>query len=521
MNWLQKSLLSFALKSAGVLRLTDPQLARWFNTTTKSGRPVNDDTALQISAVFGCVRVLSETIGTLPWAIYQRSAEGNATRLDTHPMAALLMSPNSDMTKVEFLEAVISNLALRGNAYSLKEESAGRVVSLYPIKSSLVQTKINDDGQIRYLITDRGKQEEYPQEKIWHIKGFGVDGIQGLSPIGYARESMGISLAAEEFQARFFSQGAKPSFLAKIPQWLKEDQRKIARENLQTLWAGLENAHKIQLLEGGMDVTPLTMPLEDAQFLQLRGFSVEEICRIYRVPPHMVAKLDRSTNNNIEQQSLEFVMYTLAPYLTRIEASFSKWLLKAGERRDIFMRFNVEGLLRADATARANLYASGIQNGWLTRNEVRALENRNASADEGMNSFTVQSNMAPLDRLADIIAGRATATPDSSPSKSTEPVRIELAPFQESIDSVAQAVKAVSGSQAEMAGALLAIARSQKAVSDAAARMERAADQGAALMAGSANEMKQAIETLVELEKAPTEFIYDNNGEPIGNRKVS
>lgn len=406
MNILQKIQRWAAVKAAVTLKLIDPALGKWFGNTTKSGRSVDDTTALQISAVWGCVRVLAETIGSLPWAVYERGSNGNATRVDDHDLSGLLMSPNADMTDVEYREAIITNLAMRGNTYSLRDTASnGRLISLYPIQSNKVEVKRKDNGDLQYMVTDRGKVEPYPQDKIWHVKGFGSNGIMGFSPIGYARESMGISLAAEEFQARFFSQGARPSFIAKIPQFLKADQRPIARENLQQLWAGLENAHKVALLEGGMELTPLTMPLEDAQFLQLRGFSVEEICRIYRVPPHMVAKLDRSTNNNIEHQGLEFVMFTLQPYLSRIEHSITKWLLRPGERSKYFVRFNVEGLLRADAAGRAALYSSGIQNGYLTRNEVRALENRNRSDAPGMDDYTVQSNMTLVQLLEQI--GRA------------------------------------------------------------------------------------------------------------------
>lgn len=405
MNWLQKNIVNLALKVGG-FRLTDPNALRGFySKPSYSGRDVTDNTAMQVAAVWSCVRILSETIGSLPWAIFERKADGSAVKVDHGLGDVMLGQPNADMTSTEFREALVVNLCLRGNSYCLRETNAmGAVVSLYPIPSDKVEPKRNDKtDRIDYRVNDRGRWETLPRDKVWHVKGFGSNGLMGFSPIAYARQAMGISLAAEEFQGRFFSQGAKPSFVATIPQWLKQEQRPIARENLQALWSGLENAHKIQLLEGGLDVKPLTMPLEDAQFLQLRGFSIQEICRIYRIPPHMVADLERSTNNNIEHQGLEFVMFTLQPYLTRIEDSAQRWLFSARDRAKYFLRFNVEGLLRADAVARAQLYATLLQNGVYSRNEVRALENRNRV--DGLDEYTVQSNMALVQFLDQL--GRA------------------------------------------------------------------------------------------------------------------
>jgi HK97 family phage portal protein len=375
-------------------------------SSTFAGRTVDETSAMQISTVWACVRILSETIGSMPWAIYERDDKGNSEQVD-HPLASVLMdSPNADMTSVEFRESSVCNLALRGNCYSLREnDSRGEVASLFPIPACNVVPKRKDNGDIVYEVADRGKKEVYPQEKIWHIKGFGSDGLMGFSPISYARQAMGSNLATEEFGARFFSQGAKPSMIASIPNWLSGDQRPIARENLQQMITGQGNAHRVALLEGGMTVTPVTMPLEDAQFLGLRGFGVEEICRFYRMQPHMVASLARSTNNNIEHQGLEFVMYTLQPYLTRFESSVKKWLFKVEDRRRFYLRFNVEGLLRADGAARAALYSTMLQNGVYSRNEVRALENRNRV--DGLDDYTVQSNMTIVQLLEQLAIERA------------------------------------------------------------------------------------------------------------------
>lgn len=429
LSWWRKAAVKFALKAIGqTYSLTDTALGKaLMGSATYAGRGVNDMTAMQVSTVFGIVRGLSETVGSLPRGVFQREKNGNAVQVD-HPIGDIVIkSPNSDMTDTEFFEASMTNLCLRGNGYSLKEfNGAGNVSSLYPIPARNATPKRLADGEIVYRIYDRGRYEDYPQEKIWHVKGFGDNGLVGYSPIAYARQAIGTALATEEFGARFFAQGAKPSGLISIPQWLDKDQRAIARENLQQLFAGLENAQKVQLLEGGMTYEPVTMPLEDAQFLQLRGFGVPEICRFYRYPPHMVADLARSTNNNIEQQSLEFVMYTLQPYLTRYESSALKWLFKPADRAKYFLRFDVDGLLRADSAARSMFYGSAVQNGYLNRNEVRAKEKLNRIEQPGMDDYTVQTNMTVIQLLE--LLGRAQAQAQTAPPAPVPPANQQEKP---------------------------------------------------------------------------------------------
>jgi HK97 family phage portal protein len=238
---------------------------------------------------------------------------------------------------------------------------------------------------------------DLPREKVWHVKGFG-NGIEGLSPLGAARESAGFALAMQEFGSRFFSQGGMPAGIVSIPGQLNKTQREEARENLQRVLAGLGNAHKFALFEQGMKPEAWgNTPLKDMEFMMLMQFSVPEICRFFRVPPHMVADLSRATFSNIEHLSQEFVMFTLMPYFTRIEASVSRWLMRPRERGKLFLRFNFEGLLRADSKGRAEFYASALQNGWMNRNEVRGKEKFNRV--EGLDGYTVQTNMAPVDKL--------------------------------------------------------------------------------------------------------------------------
>lgn len=377
------------------------------------GKAVNDTTAMQVTTFFACVRLLAETMGAMPSAIYRQQRNGNAERVD-HPLEEVLVhQPNSDMDGLEYREASTANLAARGNSCSVIERrSDGNVLSLYPVPWSGVQVKRDSSTnyEIKYGIPDRGKTEWMPTEKIWHPRGFSFGGLVGLSPIQCAREAIALALAGETYNAQLFAQGLMPSAIVSIPTWLKDDQREIANKKLLEMHTGLKNLGKPMLLEGGMSVASGLLSPDDAQFLQLRQFSVIEICRLMNIKPHMVAALEQATNNNIEQLSHEFVTYTMLPYIRRFEVAARK-LFKVGDRDKFFYRYNFEGLLRADSAARANLYSILLQNGVYSRNEVRAIENRNRVEDTAMDQYTVQSNMAMLDQLAALVASRSASKP--------------------------------------------------------------------------------------------------------------
>jgi HK97 family phage portal protein len=384
-----------------------------------TGKVVNDSTAMQVTTFFACARLLAETMGTMPSAIYRLQKSGNAEKVD-HPLAEVLIhQPNSDMNGLEYREASTTNLAARGNAYSLIERRGdGNVMSLYPVPSSRWQVKrdASTDYEIRYGLNDRGKLEWYPAEKVWHRKGFGFDGLVGLSPIQCARETIGLSLAGEEYNAQLFAQGLMPSAIVSIPQWLKDEQRKVANEKLLEMHTGLKNLGKPMLLEGGMTVTSGLLTPDDAQFLQLRQLTASQICALLNIKPHMVAILEQATNNNIEQLSQEFVTYTMIPHMRRDEIAARK-LFKPGDRSTYFYRYNADSLMRADSAARSMLYSILLQNGVFNRNEVRALENRNQVDDPAMDQYTVQSNMAMLDQLAGLIAARSNSKPTTQGAK--------------------------------------------------------------------------------------------------------
>jgi len=509
LSWWRNALVGIGLKAASYgagqsLTLKDAALGRFFGMPSATGKTVTDEAAIGISTVWACVRLLAETVGAMPLAVFERQKDGNSKKID-HPLSDVLIgSPNSDMTSQEFREAKTANLAMRGNAYSLKEVAGnGDVSSLYPIPAADVEPKRERDGSIVFRVNDRGRWETLPQEKIWHWKGFGFNGVTGLSPLAYARESMGLALASEEFGARLFANGASVSAILSIPGWLKPDQREIAKKNLDELASGMRT-HKPTLLEGGMELKGGIFPPEDLQFLQLRQFSVRDLCRFYRIDPHMVGDLERATHNNIEQLSLEFVMYTIMPYLTRVEASAAKWLLKPGDRSRFFLRFNFEGLLRADSVARAQLYSILLQNGVFNRNDVRALENRNRSDAAGMDDYTVQSNMALIQMLEALVASKNTG------AKGDQPTNISVNPMLGVTlpDSMRHNVKhdvEISGLK-DLAGQVAASVRQAERLFQSLVSAQERFDLGFTDLAKRADRPRRAV--------------FDRDGNPIGTEPV-
>lgn len=416
MNWLRRLAARVAVKSAGYAGVTftladadlNQKLGGFFGGGTVVGKTVNETSAMQVTAFFACVRLLAETMGAMPSKIYEIQKDGNSEPVDHDLGAVLIEQPNADMNGTEFREASTANLTARGNAYSLIERRKDfGLISLYPIPSAQVQVKRNasTDWEVRYGFNDRGKFDWYPADKIWHRRIFSFGGLVGLSPLQCARETIGLALAGEEFNARLFGQGLMPSAKVSIPQWLTDEQRIVANKKLLEMHAGLVNMNKPMLLEGGMKVEDGLLTPDDAQFLQLRQLTVVELCRLLGVKPHMIAALERATDNNIERLSQEFVTFSMLPHMNRDEKAARK-LFKPADRGRFFYRYNFEGLLRADSAARAALYSILLQNGVSSRNEVRAKENWNRVDDPAMDQYTVQTNLAFIDQLAAMVAAR-------------------------------------------------------------------------------------------------------------------
>lgn len=413
--WVAQKSFSYAFSTTD----QNPKLSEYLGGSTSSaGVSVNETSATKVTCFFAGLRLLAETMGAMPSAIFLKEKSGNASRAEDHALNEVLVhQPNADMNGVEFREASTSNLAARGNAYALIERRGdGNVSSLYPVPSLGVQVKrdASTNWQKKIGIPDRGKVEWYSEDKIWHRKSFSFDGLVGLSPIECAKEAIGLAIVGEQFNAQLFGQGLMPSSIITIPQWLKEDQRPKAMAKLLEMYAGMRNMNKPFIAEGGIKLERGLLTPDDAQFLQLRQFTVIEICRLLGIKPHMIAALERATDNNIEKLSLEFVTYTMLPHIRRDEVAARK-LFKPGDRDKFFYRYNFEGLLRADSAARAQLYSILLQNGVYNRNEVRGLENRNTVDDPAMDQYTVQSNMAMIDQLADLVAQRQQARTTVTP----------------------------------------------------------------------------------------------------------
>ena len=375
-----------------------------FGSTT-SGKTVNERTAMQTTAVYACVRILAEAVASLPLSVYQTTGLGKEKAINHNLYHLLHDEPNSEMTSFVFRETLMSHLLLWGNAYAqIIRDQNGKVLSLYPLLPNKMSVNRDSRGNIYYVYTRdsdetpslAGYGEFYLSEhEVLHIPGLGFDGLIGYSPIAMAKNAIGMSLATEEYGASFFANGATPGGVLEHPGIVKDPQR--VRESWNSVYQGTKNAHKVAVLEEGMKYQSISISPEQAQFLETRKFQINEIARIFRVPPHMVGDLEKSSFSNIEQQSLEFVKYTLDPWVTRWEQTMQKVLLLPGEKSQYSIKFNVDGLLRGDYQSRMNGYAIARQNGWMSANDIRELENMNLiSPEEGGDIYMVNGNMLKL-----------------------------------------------------------------------------------------------------------------------------
>ncbi len=401
-----KSLFGFGqARDKPVDKAADAGYSFLFGRTT-SGKPVNERTAMQTTAVYACVRILAEAIASLPLHVYEYQDDGGKKLVHDHPLYYLLHDePNPEMTSFVFRETLMSHLLIWGNAYAqIIRDGAGRVLGLYPLLPDKMEVQRDDRGNIYYVYSRNSDEnpmfKEYGNIKlkaddVLHIPGLGFDGLIGYSPIAMAKNAVGMTLACEEYGASFFANGANPGGVLEHPGVLKDPSK--VRESWNSVYRGVNNAHKIAVLEEGMKYQQIGIPPEEAQFLETRKFQINEIARLYRIPPHMVGDLDKSSFSNIEQQSLEFVKYTLDPWVIRWEQSLQRSLLLPGEKGKYFIKLNVDGLLRGDYQSRMNGYAVGRQNGWFSANDIREMENMNPIPDEeGGNLYLVNGAMTKL-----------------------------------------------------------------------------------------------------------------------------
>ena len=382
----------------------------YFFGASSSGKSVSEKTALQTTAVYACVRILAETIASLPLHTYRYSPGGKEKAQD-HPLYPLLHSePNPEMTSFVFRETLMGHLLLWGNAYAqIIRNGRGTVMALYPLLPNKMLVNRTDQGILYYQYEKDGRTYFLGNQDVLHIPGLGFDGLVGYSPIAMAKNAIGMAIATEEYGAKFFANGASPGGVLEHPGVVK-DSGKI-RESWNAVYQGSGNAHRVAVLEEGMKFQPIGIPPEQAQFLETRKYQLNEIARIFRIPPHMIGDLEKSSFSNIEQQSLEFVMYTLDPWVIRWEQAIQRALLSGGEKRQYFVKFNVDGLLRGDYQSRMNGYAVGRQNGWLSANDIRELENLNRISPElGGDLYLINGNMTKLADAGMFAAANKTKT---------------------------------------------------------------------------------------------------------------
>mgnify|MGYP001302781033 CR=1 FL=1 len=362
-----------------------------------SGKSVTARTAIQVSAVYACVRVIAETVASLPLHLYESTDSGSVKAVG-HPLYRVLHDePNAEMTSFILREVMLAHLLLWGNAYcQIIRTGRNQITQLYPLLPDRMEVDRDSHGSLVYTYTTTdGKTVKLAPEEVLHVPGLGFDGIMGYSPIALERNAIGLGIAAEEYGSKFFANGATPSGVLTHPNTVKSP--KALRESWNAAHGGSVNSGKVAILEEGMKFERISMPNNEAQFLETRKFQVSEICRIFRVPPHLVGDLEHATFSNIEHQSISFGVHTIRPWLVRIEQSMNRALFSKTEKERFFVRFNMDGLLRGAYKERMEGYAIARQNGWMSANDIRELENLNPIPEnEGGFAYLCNGNMVPI-----------------------------------------------------------------------------------------------------------------------------
>ena len=391
--------------------------------SSASGKSVTPSSAVQVSAVYACVRVIAETIASLPLHVYEVTDTGSR-KAPEHPLYRLLHDePNAEMTSFVWRETMLSHLLLWGNAYcQIIRTGRNKIDSIYPLIPDQMEVDRDSRGSLTYTYTtSEGKTYALKPEDVLHIPGLGFDGVVGYSPIALEKSAIGLGIAAEEYGSKFFSNGARPSGILVHPNTVKDPS--ALRASWNAAFTGSANAGKVAVLEENMHFEPLTMPNNEAQFLETRKFQVNEICRIFRVPPHMIGDLDRATFSNIEHQSISFAVHTIRPWLVRIEQAMNRALFADSEKGRFYVQFNLDGLMRGDYKSRMEGYAIARQNGWMSANDIRELENLNPLSDEdGGNVYLVNGNMIPVNvcGLAQVVKAVTAVDPSAGEPTQTD-----------------------------------------------------------------------------------------------------
>lgn len=366
---------------------------------SRRGGSVTPSNAMKSTAVLSCVRILAESVASLPLPVYKRLNPRGKTRVNHRVGELLQLTPNPQMTAFTFRETMMTHILLWGNCYAeIEYDQAGEIIALWPIPPHRVEHMETAAGDPFFRVTTKdGKQHNVPFYAMFHIPGLGFDGRKGISVISWAQRAVELSLATEQFGADFFENGTNVGAIATHPGKLSDDAFERLRESLREKYEGLGKAHRLMLLEEGMTFSKNTIPPNDAQFLETRKFQILEIARVFRVPPHMLADLERASFSNIEQQSIDFVVHSLQPWLIRWEQTINWKLFSENERKRFFAEHLIEGLLRGDSTARAAYYKEMFILGAYSQNDI--LEKENQNPIEGGDRYWVPLNMVPLDMV--------------------------------------------------------------------------------------------------------------------------
>lgn len=376
--------------------------ARWLidmfggGQSTYTGKYINEHTAMQTITVFACVRVLSDSLASIPLVLYKNVDEGRE-RAKKHWLYPLLHDlPNSRMTSFTFRQVLHAHLVTWGNCYAdiQRNKASGRIKALLPLRPDRMRMEINETtGEIIYIYTVAGKERLLYPENVLHIPGLGFDGLKGYSVIAMARQGIALAQATEEYGARFFGNGARPGGVLRHPKALSKPAFDRLKEQFGDEHQGLDNAHKLKILEEGMEYTQIGLPPEDSQFLETRKYQRTDIASLFHVPPHMIGDLDRATFSNIEQQSIDFVVNTMRPWFVLWEQSLNWKLLNSDPR--YYCEFLIDALLRGDSKSRAEFYTKMFMIGVYSQNDIRKKENENLII--GGDKYFVPLNMRPHD----------------------------------------------------------------------------------------------------------------------------
>lgn len=383
----------FGAKSEPVIIDTPDKLAAALGVgyESYSGQAVTTSSAMQQLTVFNCVRVLAESVGMLPCRLYQQTERQRIPAVAHRLYRLLSLAPNGYMTSQEFWELLIACLCLRGNFYAYKVMALGNVVELLPIDPDAVKPVLKDDWTVEYKVRFKSGERTLTQDEIWHVRLFTLDGLTGLNPIAYARQTIGIGQAMDKHAGKLFTNGAVTSGVLATDQTLTDEAFERLKTQFQGEHMGVANAYKPMILEMGLNWKPISLDAQDSQFIESRKLTDAQLCGLFRVPPHLVANMEKMTLNNIEHMGMSFVSYSLVPLLTRIEHRIQVGLLSERDQATHYAKFNAGALLRGDLKGRYESYGKGIQWGILSPNDCREMEDFNPR--EGGDIYLTPMNM--------------------------------------------------------------------------------------------------------------------------------